>query len=613
MTGPFTAPNSPVARLRLMATTDLHAHLIAYDYYADKTDTPLGLTRVATLIQQARTEAQAEGIATLLMDNGDGFQGAPLGESILHGQSQRHPLMTAFTELQYDAIGLGNHDFNYGLPALGRLLKDAPCPALCSNMSAIEPGLELPFKASAIIEKKMPDVADAPPLRVGVLSVLPPQTVIWDAYFLEGRVVVQDMVHAARDTARALRERGCDLVIALAHTGLGDQDAVLNMENALYPLSALEEIDALVAGHTHLALPDAQHQFANPVVMPGAFGSHLGLIDMSLRWDGARWSLQDTHSSLRAVAPSDAPLVAEDQELRAALLDDHVEACARLNQPVGQITSPLHSFFTFFSHDRSLALSAYAQAAAVRAYVQGTPAENLPLLSAAAPGKFGARAGPSFYTDVPAGPVTMRHVTDLQIFPNRLRAVEVSGTELLDWLEMSAGIFNRVAPGSQDQPLVNDQRAGHNYDVMFGVEYEIDLTQPARFNSTGTLVNPTAKRIRNLRWDGAPVRPEQRFLVAVNSYRASGGGHFNMVRYAPQLSLPPVRLRDVIRDYIAGHLRHDPLEDAPTPWQFSPIENAEVIALTGPAAAAHLDELPSERLSLLPVDTNGFLGLRLQL
>lgn len=596
-----------------MATTDLHAHLVAHDYYSDSSGIPLGLTRVATLVKTARAKAQEEGNATLLVDNGDGFQGAPLGENILHGQEARHPLMTAFSIMGYDAMGLGNHDFNYGLPTLARLLKDAPCPAICSNMSAIEPGLELPFVSSTIVDKTIPAVPDAPPLRIGILSVLPPQTVIWDAYFLEGRVVVQDMVNAAKDAARALRDQGCDVVVALAHTGLGDQDAVLNMENALYPLMALPDIDAYVAGHTHLALPDPQTPTTSPVVMPGAFGSHLGVIDIALHWDGTGWQVQNTKATLQSVAPSDSAMVAEDAQLKAALHDDHIEACGRLNQPVGRVDAPLHSFFTFFSHDRSLALTASAQAAAVRAYVAGTPAADLPLLSAAAPSKFGARAGPSFYTDVPAGPVTMRHVTDLQIFPNQLRAVEITGIELLDWLEMSAGIFNRITPGSQDAALVDEARAGHNYDVIFGIEYDIDVTQPARFNAVGTLVNPTAKRIRNLRWNGDLIRPDQRFLVALSSYRASGGGHFNMVRYAPQLSLPQVRLRDVVRDYISGQLMRDPLEEAPSPWRFAPIGDTQVLLRTGPAASAHIAELPADRLSLLPVDTNGFLGLRLQL
>lgn len=613
MTGTLTPPISRVARLRLMATTDLHAHLIAHDYYADKPDTAFGLTRVATLIKKARDEAQELGAATLLVDNGDGFQGSMLGESTLLGHAQRHPLTTAFEILKYDAIGLGNHDFNYGLHTLERLLQDVPCPAICSNMSAIEQGLDLPFQPHTIIEKQLPDSADAPPVRIGLLSVLPPQTVIWDAYFLEGRVVVQDMVNAARDTARALRNEGCDLVIALAHTGLGDQDAVLNMENALNPLSDLSDIDAIVAGHTHLALPNTETLLAGRVVMPGAFGSHLGLIDMSLNWDGNRWSLNDTQATLRAVAPDKKTLIAENAELKFALHDDHIEACARLNQPVGHVSAPLHSFFTFFAHDRSLAIGAYAQAAAVRAYVQGTVAADLPLLSAASPGKFGGRSGPSFYTNVPAGEVTMRHVSDLQIFPNRLRAVEVTGTELLDWLEMSAGVFNHITPDSQDQPLLNNRRAGHNYDVIFGIEYEIDLTQPARFNGSGTLVNPTTKRIRNLRWQGAPIRPDQRFLIAVNNYRASGGGHFNMVRNAPQLALPQVRLRDVIRDYIAGHLEQDPLENTPAPWQFTPIGETYVVARTGPAAAAHLDELPFSQLTLLSEDEDGFLGLRIKL
>lgn len=612
MTGQTAPPHAATTRLRLLATTDLHAHLIGYDYYTDRPSKHLGLSRVATLINQARQEAEQMGAAVLLLDNGDGFQGAVIGEDILHGDPQTHPLIKSFNELRYDALGLGNHDFNYGLPTLERLLRDATCPAVCSNMSAIEPGLELPFHPAVIIEKTLPQDPEAAPLRIGVLSVLPPQTVIWDAYFLEGRVVIQDMVHAARDAAAQLRAQGCDIVVALAHTGLGETDHMLNMENALFPLTQIPTIDAFVAGHTHLLLPDADTPLERPVVMPGAFGSHLGVIDLELRKTDTAWQVSTANPSLRPVADKHSA-VPEDGALRRIIEQDHERCRARLDQPVGHVTQPLHSYFTFFSEDRSLAISACAQAAAIRSYVEGTPAAELPLLSAAAPGKFGARAGPSFYTDVPAGDVSLRHVTDLQIFPNRLRAVEVNGSELIEWLEMSAGLFNQISPGSQNTELVDKNRAGHNYDVIYGVEYEIDLSQPARFNATGTLVNPAANRIVNLRWNGLRVDPNQRFLVGVNSYRASGGGHFNMVRYAPQLNLPPVRLRDVIRDYIAGDLDKDPLEDAPSPWHFCKMANTTVQALTGPAAQIHLSELDATRVTAQPIDSDGFLPLEIKL
>ncbi len=614
MTGQNLPLHTATARLRLLATTDLHAHLIGYDYYTDRPSAHLGLSRIATLIQDARDTAKETDSAVLLLDNGDGFQGAAIGENVLHGEPLPHPLVTCFNTLNYDALGMGNHDFNYGLPTLERLLRDANCPAICTNMSAIETGLELPFQASTIVEKQLPNHPNSPPLRIGILSVLPPQTVIWDAYFLEGRVVVQDMVHAARDTAQALREQGCDLVVALAHTGLSDTDHMLNMENALYPLTEIGEIDAFVAGHTHLQLPDPDTPMPKPVVMPGAFGSHLGVIDFELRQQDGRWKVDRATPHLKPVIlPETNISVPENEALRAAIDDAHQECRRRLNQPVGRVAQPLHSYFTFFAKDRSLAMSACAQAAAVRAYVKGTAASELPLLSAVAPGKFGARAGPSFYTDVPAGDVSLRHVIDLQIFPNRLRAVEVVGSELAEWLEMSAGMFSQIHPGSSDQELVDPNRAGHNYDVIYGVEYEIDLSQPARFNISGTLVNPAANRIRNLRWNGMRVDPNQRFLVGVNSYRASGGGHFNMVRYAPQLNLPSVRLRDVIRDYIAGDLPLDPLEQAPHPWRFSPMENTKARAFTGPAAKPHLSELDLTKMRPLPLDENGFLPLEIDL
>ncbi|MGR3760580.1 5'-nucleotidase C-terminal domain-containing protein [Roseobacteraceae bacterium NS-SX3] len=617
MTEADPSGRGPAGLLRVLATTDLHGNLLSYDYYADRPDPGLGLSRVASLIAAAREEAGAQGAAVLLTDNGDGLQGTPLAE-VRAGSRAPHPLMRAFGVLGYDAIGLGNHDFNYGLEALARTLADAPCPVLCANLAPLPPEPALPFTPSAVLERHLPGCPGAPPLRIGLLSVLPPQTVSWDAHLLQGRIAASDMVPAAAAEAARLKQAGCDVVIALAHTGIGGAEAVPGMENALIPLAALEGIDAVVGGHTHLLLPDAAHPFAKPVVMPGAHGSHLGVIDLHMEHGADGWRIAGWDCGLRAVAERGedgalVPLADEDAAVEAALAGDHARTRQRMEQPVGKSGEALHSYFTFFAPDRGLALAAAAQAAAVRALIAGTEAAQLPLLSAAAPGKFGGRSGPGHYTDIAAGPLCMRHVADLHIFPNELRAVVVDGSGLRDWLEMSAGVFRRLQPGGRGQPLADPERAGHNFDVIFGLEYEIDVSAPPRFSAAGELLDPNARRIRNLRWQGAPVRPEQQFAVAVNSYRAGGGGRFAMVQRALQLPLPAMRIRDSIRNYLSGRLPADPLDAGPYPWRLSPLPGTRAIALTGPGARAHLGELPGGLAAAGRITPEGFLPLELAL
>ncbi|MFW8595446.1 5'-nucleotidase C-terminal domain-containing protein [Cribrihabitans neustonicus] len=607
--------------LRVLATTDLHCHLLSWDYYADRPDPAIGLSRVASLVAEARAEAAARGGACLLADNGDALNGAPLGDTAL-GRGRAHPLARAFTVLDYDVIGLGNHDFDAGLEPLASALRAMPCPAVCSNLTATDPAERLPFVPATVLEKALPAHPGLPPVRIGVLSVLPPQTLAWAAEVLKGRLTAEGIVAAAQAGADRLKRDGCDLVLALAHTGAGCPGGEDDSENALGPLTEIAAIDAIVAGHTHLTLPDpdrpGDEPYGKPVVMPGAHGSHLGLIDLLLRYADGRWQLQGAEAELRPVARQGAggqaePLAPEAPGLVQALAADHTRTRAQMAQPAGASAVAIHSYFTFFAPDRSLQLAASAQAAVLRPLLRGTEADGLPLLSAAAPGKFGGRSGPHSYTDIAAGGLSMRNIADLQVFPNELRVVLVSGAQLLDWLEMSAGLFNTLTPGSRGAPLVDSERAGHNFDVIFGVEYSVDVSQPPRFSAGGQRINPQARRIRELRWNGAPLHPGQQFAVAVNSYRTNGGGNFPVLREAAQLPLPPLRIRDAIQSYIGGHLPCEPLARAPYPWRLAALPGTEAAAYTGPGAEKYLGELPPGRAGLRGYTGQGFLELALKL
>ncbi|MFS4581065.1 5'-nucleotidase C-terminal domain-containing protein [Phaeobacter sp. C3_T13_0] len=623
MTGSDQTEDRIVGSLRILATTDLHANLLGHDYYSDQPDAGVGLSRIATLVAKAREEAASAGAVALLLDNGDSLFGTPIAERPLQLCDARPaPVARAFDLLRYDAIGLGNHDFDFGLEQLQLALMQVPCPVLCSNMRPVDPQASLPFCATTVLERSLPNAPTAPPLRIGVLSVLPMQTLKWAAHLLQGKVVIDDMVQTAKQQTLALRSRGCDIVIALAHTGIGDKNASNGMENALRPLSESGILDALIGGHTHLTLPDPRSPLSMPVVMPGAHGSHLGVIDLRVMHTDDGWNVTNSECSLRPIARRQiiggsggvlTPLAHEQPEILEALAEDHTETRIRMAQPVGSTSEALHSYFTFLGRDQALALVAWSQAAAIRPALKDTVAGNLPLLSASAPGKFGARSGPSNYTDVPAGQMHMRHIVDIQPFPNELRSVVLNGAQLRDWLEMSAGLFNQITPGTTGQRLLDEERAGHNFDVIFGLQYEIDVSVPARFSSDGTLANPETHRIRNLRWKGTPVRDTQHFAVAVNSYRIGGGGNFAMAQTATRLPIPPMRVRDVICDYVAGRLPRDPLEQASPPWHLTGHASTEVEIFTGPGALTYMLDLDPTRHNFHGMTANGFLRISVKL
>lgn len=601
-------------------------HLMAYDYYAGKPNDAVGLVRTASLIRQARTESQEQGFPVLLLDNGDLLQGTPLAD-YLALQPGPNPLIAAMHDLGYDAATLGNHDFNYGLDYLDAVIKDAEFPVCCSNVTRKGKAV---WPATVVLHRDCTDQhGEMRRLNVGLLGLVPPQILRWDRRHLAGKVTVSDIVACGVETAHRLRSEGADLVVALAHTGIGPFQGKPNLENAALALAQASDVDTLIAGHTHQRLPGPDHAgkrgvdevqgllHGKPAVMPGADGNNLGVIDLFLEHEDNRWQVVDHNVELRPIARRDTrgrlhALVPDDDRLATILAPVHAAAVHHVGQPVGRTDVPLHTYFATLRESAALRFVAQAQAAAVQVALAGGSYEKFPLLSAVTPFKCGGRAGPDNYTDVQAGDVLLRNVADLHMFPNELTAILVSGQTVSNWLEMTAGAFHRIHRGkSSPQLLRNEEFPAYIFDVLYGLNYTIDPLGPARFGTNGILRDPKAKRIRGLRWNNAPVDSDQMFVVAVNNYRAAGGGGYFGLEDAHVV----YEHREPVRDCIARYLRHPtaPQWSEASPWALASLDATRVLFETGPGARRHLAELANFQPAELGMTDQGFLRLELTL
>lgn len=517
-TPPIHAEESaaPQVHLSILATTDIHANMMDYDYYSDKETADFGLARTAQLIQKHREQNPN----TLLVDNGDLIQGNPLGEYAVKYQkddiisgAKTHPIISVMNALKYDAGTLGNHEFNYGLDFLDDTIKGADFPIVNANVKTTSG--ENRYTPYVIKEKTVTDESgNEQKVKVGYIGFVPPQIMTWDKKNLEGQVQVQDIVESANETIPKMKAEGADVIIALAHTGIEKQSQSTGAENAVFDLATKTKgIDAIISGHQHGLFPSAEYagvaQFDEekgtingiPVVMPSSWGKYLGVIDLKLEKADGSWKVADSKGSIESIAGN---VTSRNETVTNTIQQTHQNTLEYVRKAVGKTEADINSFFAQVKDDPSIQIVTDAQKWYAEKEMKDTEYKNLPILSAGAPFKAGGRNGANYYTNIPAGDLAIKNVGDLYLYDNTVQIVKLTGSEVKDWLEMSAGQFNQIDPAKGgDQALLNENFRSYNFDVIDGVTYQVDVTKPAKYNENGKVINADSSRIINLSYEAS--------------------------------------------------------------------------------------------------------------
>ncbi|WP_298858431.1 5'-nucleotidase C-terminal domain-containing protein [uncultured Sulfitobacter sp.] len=596
---------SPRVRIRLLATTDLHGHLLPHDYIKDQPTQGGGLAGLARLITEARDSARIEGMPVILLDNGDTFQGTPLATYLADcAVDVDHPIVAALNHLKYDALGLGNHDLDHGLPYLRAVASRLDMPILNSNLRNIDIS---PLQQSTLLPVYLD--ADAPaPLTLGVLSVLPPQSAAWQSHHLACRTSLEQPAAAIATGAAALRRNGADLIVVLGHMGVGRIDGSNNDARAAHSLVETGEIDALILGHTHRRLPSTDYASREgvdfqkstvgnvPTIMAGHAGSDLGIMDLTLVHDEKTgWRILDHHAYLRPnggnVKPD--PFVVEIAQTT------HETVRCHLTEQVATTPTHLHSYFSLMRPAPTQQLTALAQYRQVRDALRDGPFGDLPVLSCAAAHGAGGRDGPANYVNIPAGPVLRRHIAGLNPFANQTVGLRITGAQLKNWLEHAALLFNLLRPDAPAQMLIDRDIPAFQFDTIFGLHYQID---------------PSASplnRISQLEFGGNPLQPDQEFILATNRFRASGGGGFPIL----PASLLACRVGTQLGETMIEVLNStDPQPwDTNPPWRFAPLGGVEAIVLTHPEALHSISEISHLKPKSQGTTPEGFIRLSVTL
>ena len=573
-----SVPEGTRTTLALLETTDLHSNVQSYDYFKLAEDKSIGFERVATLIKAARTEFPNN----VLLDNGDTIQGTALSDY----QAQVKPLACSETlamvkvmnAIGYDGGGIGNHEFNYGLPYLNQVTGSqfnvegvaaaAPCagpafPQVLANVTSVKSGAPL-FQPYRIITKtfaaKQPDGTTVNvPVKIGIIGFTPPTIMAWDKRWLDGKVTTQGLVETAQKYVPEMRAKGADLVVAISHGGLDNSAYAPDMENGNWHLSKVAGIDAMLIGHSHQIFPNATSTVPQfnlpgvdkvkgtvngvPTVMANFWGKHLGVIKLELAYASGKWTVDTTKTTVeaRSTQNADKSYVAADPSVAATIAAEHAATIDYVKTPIGSTDFRMNTYFADVGDVSAIQIVNQAQGKYVADYIAANlpQYQALPVLSVSAPFKSGFGGGNDF-TDVAQGNVAINNAADLYLYPNTIYAVKVKGSDIQAWLETAARRFNQIDPAaSADQALVSGF-PGYNFDMFTSpdLHYEIDVTQAV------------GSRIRNLTYKGAAIDANAEFIVATNNYRASGGGSFPGLDGSKTIYASPDANRDALIGYI---------------------------------------------------------------
>ncbi|MEJ8656558.1 bifunctional metallophosphatase/5'-nucleotidase [Streptomyces sp. MS1.AVA.4] len=546
----------------VMGTTDLHGNVFNWDYFTDKefddkAHNDVGLAKISTLVNQVREDKGRRN--TLLIDAGDTIQGTQLSyyyakvDPITAHRGPVHPMAQAMNAIGYDAAALGNHEFNYGIPVLRKFQEQCDFPLLGANAldaKTLRPAFP-PYSMHRLCTPHGRDV------KVAVLGLTNPGIAIWDKANVSGKMVFPGLEEQAAKWVPKLRSMGADVVIVSAHSGssgtssYGDQLPYVENAAALVA-EQVPGIDAILVGHAHTEI--AEYVVTNkgtgkPVVLsePLKWGQRLTLFDFDLVWERGRWTVAKVGAKVL-----DSNTVAEDPKITGLLSDEHRKVVAYVNQVIGTSTAAMTTAEAPWKDEPIIDLINHVQAETVKAALAGGQYAALPVLSQAS--CFSRTAA------IPAGQVTIRDAAGLYPFENTLEARLMTGAQLKDYLEYSARYYVQTPAGApvDTAKLTNaDGTPDYNYDAVSGLTYEIDIAKPA------------GSRIVNLSFEGAPLDPAARFVLAVNNYRASGGGAFPHVAKAEQLWANSEEIRNTIIQWVQAKGTVDPAAFASVGWKLT--------------------------------------------
>jgi 2',3'-cyclic-nucleotide 2'-phosphodiesterase (5'-nucleotidase family) len=494
------------AKLVIMGSTDVHGRIFPYDYYTGKEDNK-GLAKIYTKVKEIR----ASNKNTLLVDSGDLLQGTPLTSYFGSVEKDKiNPMVKAFNFMKYDAFSVGNHEYDYGLDSIYKASKDAKFPFLSTNTFFYK-DKKGPFPSFVI--------KNVNGIKVGIIGFTTPGVSVWSKGIVENKLEFRDIVATAKDVVPELKKM-VDVVLLIPHTGLHDQKGLEGYnsaetgtppENVGKQLAqTLPDIDVLLLGHTHTEIKE---MFENGVLISQAdkFGNRLSIAELDLEKQNGKWKIVSKKSDT-----IDVTTLTPDPELMEHMKEEHEKTINYVNKEIASTDSDWSAQDSRMKDSPLVDLINKVQMETTGADLSSSALFNESV-------------------SIKKGKVTLANIASLYIYENTLYSIKITGKQLKDYLEYSVKFYDYV----DGKVTVNKSVPGYNYDMVSGVDYKIDVSKPI------------GERIIDLTYKGNKVTDNMSFTMALNNYRQSGGGGFDMLKGSPVVYNKFQSIRDLIIEYIS--------------------------------------------------------------
>lgn len=490
----------------IMGTTDIHGNIFPINYFNGKTQN-YGLAKVYTKIKEIRKTNPN----TLLVDSGDLLQGTPLTD--YYGKKDKlsvNPMIKAMNIMKYDALGIGNHEYDYGIDNLLKAVKNANFSMLSANTYYYKKNTPV-FKPYII--------KNVSGIKVGIIGFTTPGVAVWSKNLVDKKYEFKDIIQVAKKYIPELKKQ-VDIIVAVPHSGLEDVKGMggydssvgLPPENVGKSLAQnFPQIDVLLLGHTHTEIKE---MIENGVLISQAdkFGDMISLVNLDLEKVNNKWKIIKKSSETINVKN-----IEPDKDLMNQLSKEHNNTLKYVNSTIGYSDKELKAKLSRMQDSEIVDLINYVQMKTTNADISSASLFNEDAV-------------------IPKGKINIANVAGLYLYENSLFAIKVTGKQLKDYLEMTSMYYQ----GYDDAGnlIINKKIPGYNYDMFSGIDYKININ------------NPQGSRITYLKFKGKDIKDNDTFKLALNSYRQSGGGGYDMLKGSPILYSKGESIRDLIISYI---------------------------------------------------------------